>query len=236
MSGRWLNLKILEIGEFCLFKRNFADQTTLMFTGDSDRTVQGLDYLSFSPGMLPGLLRSLRREHWDIVVCYPPARTLWDCRQAPARGAIDLVRRVEAFRPLGTYAIRAFRRRLEGRLVVLDYNDEATIPTPALPLLDACNAYFKRELPTDFAKAFRAAARRYRTPGDVVVDPFFQRNVHKLRPISAAVPESVARRAQEARGEKTTDLFFAGSTVNSTVRSRGFELLKALQGQGYVLD
>ncbi len=226
-------LKILEIGEFSLLKRNLPDQTTLVFTGDNPRNVRGLEHRPFSPAMLPSLLRSLRRGEWDVVLCYPPARALWDRRQGAPRAAAALLRRLASFRTLGAYVLKA---RPASPLVVLDYNDEATIPAPALFLLDACVAYFKRELPVDFAKAFRNAAPRYRTPGCVVSDPFFQRNVGKLRPISAAIPEDTARLALETRPAKTVDVFFAGSSSSSTVRARGFEQLTALGAAGYIVD
>jgi hypothetical protein len=227
------NLKILEIGEFSLFKRNLPHQTTLVFTGYNPRHVRGIDHRPFGPALLPGLLRSLRRGDWDVVFCYPPARPLWDRKQGAPRAAAGLLRRLARFRTLGAYVLKA---RPASPLVVLDYNDEAIIPAPALFLLDACVAYFKRELPVDFAKAFRDAAPRYRTPASVPSDPFFQRNVGKLYPVSAAVPEDTARLALETRAAKTTDIFFAGSSSNSTVRARGFEQLAALAAEGYAVD
>jgi hypothetical protein len=226
-------VRILEIGEFSLFKRNLPGQTTLVFTGDNPDRLGGLDHRRFGPAMLPGLLRSLHRGDWDVVFCYPPARPIWDRRLGAPRATAEMLHRLARFHTLGVYALKA---RPDCRLAVLDYEDETTIPVAALPLLDPCVAYFKRELPVDFAKAFRHSAPRYRTPGDVVADPLFRRNAGKLRPLSASVAEDTARLALETRAAKTTDVFFAGSPSHSSVRVQGFAELAALAAQGYAID
>jgi hypothetical protein len=226
-------VRILEIGEFSLFKRNLPGQTILVFTGDNPDRLGGLDHRRFSPAMLPGLLRSLRRGDWDVVFCYPPARPLWDRRLGAPRATAGMLHRLARFHTLGVCVLKA---RFGSPLAVLDYDDETTIPAAALRLLDPCVAYFKRELPVDFAKAFRQSAPRYRTPGDVVTDPFFRRNAGKLRPLSASVAEDTARLALETSAAKTTDVFFAGSPSNSSVRVQGFAELAALAAQGYAID
>ena len=66
-------LRILEVGEFSLFKRTMPDQTTLIFTGANPRSIEGLDHRPFGPAVLPGLLRSLKRGEWDVVACFAPA-------------------------------------------------------------------------------------------------------------------------------------------------------------------
>jgi len=231
--GAPANLRILEIGEFCLFKRNLPDRTTLIFTGHNRETVRGLDCQMFHPGLWWDLRHRLMKGEWDVVMCYPPARPLWDFRTGLSGALRHLFRAIARLRTLGTYVLRGVQIP---RLVILDYNDEATIPAAAIPLLDACDLYFKRELPIDFAMAFQGATPRYRTAGHVVADSLFQRSVHKLRPISAAVPEQTARRAVEMSRSKTTDVFFAGSTSHSSVRAFGFEQLQSLKSDGFSVD
>ena len=226
-------VRILEIGEFSLFKRNLPGQTTLVFTGDNPDRLGGLDHRRFGPAMLPSLLRSLRRGDWDVVFCYPPGRPLWDRTLGAPRAIAGMLHRLARFHTLGAYVLKA---RPGSPVAVLDYDDETTIPAAALPLLDFCVAYFKRELPVDFAKAFRRVAPRYRTPSDVVADPFFRRNAGKLRPLSASVAEDTARLALETSAAKTIDVFFAGSPSNSSVRVQGFAELAALAAQGYAID
>ena len=71
-------LRILEIGEFCLFKRNRPRETTFVFTGDNPRHLADVEYTPFGPAMLPRMLRSLKRGDWDIVFCFPRPRPLLD--------------------------------------------------------------------------------------------------------------------------------------------------------------
>ena len=48
-------LRILEIGQFCLFKRNLPAQTTLVFTGENLAEAGGLECRVFGLGLLPWL-------------------------------------------------------------------------------------------------------------------------------------------------------------------------------------
>jgi glycosyltransferase involved in cell wall biosynthesis len=225
-------LRILEIGEFSLFKRALPDQTTLVFTGANPRSLQDLDFRPFGPTMLPGLLRSLKRSEWDIVICFAPERPLLDCRRGLGGLLAAISRALFRFRTLGTYTVRVPH---PVPLVVLDYNDMTTVPRPALKLLDRSIAYFKRELPLDPAKALFDVAPRFRTHKRIMASKFLQRNGDKFRPISVAIPEETVRLALATRTEKSVDVFFAGS-MHSVVRQRGFEQLKALAQSGCSID
>jgi hypothetical protein len=118
---------------------------------------------------------------------------------------------------------------------MLDYNDEPTIPGHVLPLLDRCTVYFKRELPADHGKAFLDSSPAHRTHRDVMSSAFVARNREKLRPVSAAVPETMVRLALATKADKTTDVFFAGS-INSTVRTVGLAQLDLLRARGFAVD
>ena len=232
MGGGREAVRILEIGEFSLFKRTMPDQTTLVFTGANPRSIEGLDHRPFGPAVLPGLLRSLKRGEWDVVACFAPARPLIDCRRGLGGLLASLLRVLFRFRTLGTYAMRS---RHPVPLVVLDYNDMQTVPRPALKLLDRSTVYFKRELPFDPAKALFDVVPRFRTHKRIMASKFLLRNVDKLRPISVAIPEETVRLALAARAEKSVDIFFAGA-MHSVVRQRGFEQIKALAASGYAVD
>ncbi|HEY7300066.1 MAG TPA: glycosyltransferase [Xanthobacteraceae bacterium] len=232
MGDRERPLRILEIGEDSIFKRSMPRETTLIFTGASSRSVDGLEYRAFGPTIIPGLLRSLKRGEWDVVFCFPPARPLLDSRRAFAGLPAALSRVLFRFRTLGTYAART---RYPIPLVVLDLNDMITVPRPAMKLLDRSIVYFKRDLPMDPAKALFDVVPRFRTPRKVMSSKFFLRNADKFRPISVGVSEDTARLALATREEKSVDIFFAGR-INSAIRQRGFEQLKALAAAGYSVD
>jgi len=225
-------LKILEIGQFGLLKRNLPDRTTLIFTGEDWAEADGLECRVFDLGLLPWLMRSLARGEWDIVFCHAPVRPLWDRKHGFLAALKGLLRRLVYTRSLGTYALRG---RQASPLVMLDFNDEPTIPAHAFHLLERAVVCFKRELPTDTAKAFLDSAPRLRTHRDVMSSPFVARNLGKLRPISAAVPDETARMALEKPARKEVDVFFAGS-INSTLRAAGLPILRSLQAEGYVVD
>jgi len=224
--------KILEIGQFALFKRSLPDRTTLIFTGEDPARADGLNGRIFGVGQLPWLLASLARDEWDIVFCHAPVRPVWDRKHGLVAAVGDLLRRLRHVRTLGTYALRGLR---SCPLVLLDFNDEPSIPAHVFHLLDRSVACFKRELPTDHAKAFLDTNRAHRTHGDVMSSPFVRRNLPKIRPISAAVSEETARQALETPSGKSVDIFFAGS-INSTLRVIGLPVLRSLQAQGYVVD
>jgi len=225
-------LRILEIGEFSLFKKCVPEQTTFIFTGANPRLLPKVAHRVFSPAVLFEVLQGLRRRDWDLLFCYAPALPLWDCRRGASGALSMLARLIFRFRSLGTYLARSAGIPL----VVLDFNDTLSVPIPGLPLLDRSIVYFKRELPLDPAKALFNVVPRFRTHKRVMTSSFFERNKSKLRPISAGVPEETAQLAKDLRPEKTVDVFFAGSPMNSEIRRRGFDELKALGERGYVID
>jgi len=151
------DLKLLEIGQFYLIKRCLPDQTTMIYTGENRSQAESLDCLTFSPRLLPWLMRSLARRKWDVVFCHVPVRPLWDRKHGLAHAVAEFVRRLRLVHTLGTYALRGESRC---PLVLLDFNDEPNIPPHALPLLDRSHLCFKRELPTDPAKGLLDGAAK----------------------------------------------------------------------------
>ena len=225
-------LKILEIGQFPLLKRTLPDRTTLIFTGENRNRVEDLEHRVFSLDLLPWLMRALANGEWGMVFCHVPVRPLWDRKHGLPAALKGLLRRLLRPRTLGTYALRS---RQASPLVMLDFNDEPGIPAHAFYLLERAVVCFKRELPTDTAKAFLDSAPALRTHRDVMSSPFVRHNLGKLRPISAAVRDETARTALEQPFGKDVDVFFAGS-INSTLRAAGLPVLRALQAEGFRVD
>jgi hypothetical protein len=226
------NVRILEIGQFPLFKRNYPDQTTMIFTGENHAEIDGLDCQVFGPRLLSWLLRSLAQRRWDIVFCHAPVRPVWDRKHGLHHAIVEFLRRIRLVRTLGTCALETGDTP---PLVMLDFNDEPGIPGHVFGLLERSLLYFKRELPTDPAKAFLDSAWELRTHPQVMASDFVRRNLTKLRPISIAISEETVRLAKQTRPEKEIDVFFAGS-VNSVPRASGLQLLRALQREGYRIE
>ena len=63
-----------------------------------------------------------------------------------------------------------------------------------------------------------------------MASPFVRRNIGKLRPMSAPVPDDTARLALELPVEKQMDIFFAGA-IHSSIRAAGFPVLQVAAGQ-----
>ncbi len=225
-------LKILEIGQFCHMKRVLPAQTTLIFTGENWAECEGLDHRAFDFTLLPWLRRSVLRGDWDMAVCHVPVRPVWDRKHGLGIALKGLLRRFIHTRTLGTHLLPV---RGPTPIVMLDFNDEPWVPGHAFAHLDHAILYFKRELPTDLAKAFLDQSPVLRTHPDAMSSSFVQRNLPKLRPMSAPIPEEVVRMALETKTQKETDVFFVGS-VNSTIRAAGLRVLKALQAEGYRID
>ncbi len=225
-------LKILEIGEFSLFKRTLPDQTTLVFTGQNPARVSDIDHRQFSPALLPRLQRELSGGAFDIVICHAPVRPLWDRRHGFAIALKSLLRRLARPQTLGVAMVKPPSGI---PLVMVDMNDEPSIPAHNLPLLDRALLCFKRELPLDFAKCFLDATPALRTHRAAMASPFVQRNLPKLRPIAPALEERTVALALATKADKETDLFFAG-TINSTLRARGLPVLAALAQEGLRVD
>lgn len=225
-------LKILEIGQFCHVKRALPAQTTSIFTGENWAEIEGIDSRAFNLKLLPSLRRRILRADWDLIVCHVPVRPVWDRKHGLSGAIKGLLRRLVHTRTLGTHLLPV---RGSTPLVMLDFNDEPWIPGHSFALLNRAVLYFKRELPTDFAKAFLDQSASLRTHADVMSSPFVARSLPKLRPMSAPIPEETVRMALETEAQKQTDVFFVGS-VNSAIRAAGLAVLKALQAEGWRVD
>ena len=225
-------LKILEIGQFCHVKRALPAQTTSIFTGENWAECDGLDCRVFDFKLLPWLRRGVRRGDWDIVICHVPVRPVWDRKHGLGIALKGLLRRFIHSRTLGTHLLLPSGA---SPFVLLDFNDEPWIPGHAFGLLDQALLYFKRELPTDFAKAFLDQSPALRTHPDAMSSSFVQRNLVKLRPMSAPIPPEVVQMAMETQARKDRDVFFVGS-VNSTIRAAGLPVLRALEAEGVRVD
>ena len=217
------DLRILEIGSACLFKRTWPDRVTWLCPG-------GRPARAPFPVVVPPfetaeaerrLTRELAEGKFDMVVylakgvpgARPSRRRLLAWNVLPAR------RRD----PDREAAWRLTSRVREVPLAVLDIQDATQINPADLPLLDRSEAFFKRELPRDASSLFfRWVDRRRRRAGIPA----------RMHPMPIALgPERVAAVPAETP-EKTMDVYFSGNIGNSGARRRGLEELVALRESG----
>ncbi|MFO1057540.1 MAG: glycosyltransferase [Dongiaceae bacterium] len=227
-------LRLLEVGDRCVFKRAMPDRTELLWTGARHWPEAGLAYRSFGPGGIAPLRQALQGGV-DLVIChaphYAPLGLRWMLRQAGQSPLAFPATLLRGSAPL-------FLRR-PGRvpLIVLDTEDSPGIARHNFALLDRCRLYFKRELPADLWRAF------YRTGHPLLPTPRLRRSprwrarIGKLRPLSLGLPLESEALLPAAPPDKTVDLFFAGTLeANSTVRERGRAALSALAAEGLRVD
>ncbi len=218
-----MDLRILEIGHFCPFKRTWPERVTWLCPGGRPgKTSTPVHTQPFvTEKDLPRLERALAQGEFDLLVHWacgvstwmPTPRHLFLWNFLPTR-LFNLNRRI--VRRLSDHAP-------DVPLAVLDPHDAPQLDPQDLPLLDRCRAFFKRELPSDSSTLFFRYIDRHRARAGI------PGMVHPL-PLGLS-PERVAA-APTTDLEKTTDIFFSGRVDFPPVRRRGIDRLLALRRDG----
>lgn len=218
-----MDLRILEIGHFCPFKRTWPERVTwLCPAGRPGRTSVPVHTQPFvTEKDLPRLERSLAQGEFDLLVHWACGVSTW----MPTPRHLFLWN----FLPTRLFNLnRRIVRRLSDHspkipLAVLDPHDAPQLDPQDLPLLDRCQAFFKRELPADASTLFFRYTDRHRARAGIP---------GKVHPVPLGLsPERVAA-APTADLEKTTDIFFSGRVDFPPLRRRGIEQLLALRREG----
>jgi hypothetical protein len=219
----------LEIGGNSLFWSAVPEQTT--FYWSSPKPSSHADR-ALGPFRLLRCLRGLRTGRYDLLIVHATQYAPWH-----PRSFLTALRSWHVRAPLGIFTLFAWRLVHlfhSVPIAVIDLGDSFGIGRHNFFLLTACRAFFKRELPSDHWQVFHKSGSRDFPGRRWRGKPKAQSLLKKLKPISygmlAPVPLGIAT-------QKTADIFFAGSLEpNSTVRQAGIAELRALQGEGYVID
>jgi hypothetical protein len=222
---------IVEIGPAPYIALGYPEETHFFATDPAAAIPPGVRRLS----SLAALSRALGSAELSLVVCRPNFSTPWGLRHLN-RSMVSR-RLLEGRSPLFTaLAPELLRRRLSAPLVVIDHDDLPVIARDNLFLLDRCALWFKRELPADHWRVFTKTAHENLPTPRFRLQPRHLAWVDRLRPISLGLPTGAAL-LPFSPVEKRADVFFAGRiTGSSTLRTRGIAELRALAGQGLVLD
>lgn len=212
--------RILEIGEFSIFKRAFPGATVLMHAGGSRASSARLaDLRAYRPAELIHAGERMGRGEFDLIAMHANGGGAWSI---PPRAALAwwLLRRIKA---LGEKA---------PAILALDFHDTDEIHPTNLPLILACSLYFKRELPKDHGRLFRRwKGRWFSLPGASGEGVF-----HKMRPVSIGISTDIVKAIPAVASRKTTDVFFAGAIRRSGARLSGLRELRQLAAEGVRLD
>jgi hypothetical protein len=226
-------LRVLEIGEFRLFKGTLPATTVRLSTARRREPAEPGERRC-SPAAFVAALRDLRAGRYDLVVCYPHAAGIRRPRDGAvvglARGVITLLGRFHRF---GYELLRVPPR---APLAVLDYADEPFIGRHAYFLLERATRYFKRELPLDGAKALLGPSSPSPSLPAVHRSALYRRHGHKLAPISVGVPAATLADLPAAPPNKVADIFFAGSVAHGGLRTAGWAALERLRTRGVHVD
>lgn len=218
-----MDLRILEIGRFCPFKRTWPENVTwLCPRGRPGRTSVAVRTQPFlTEKDLPRLKSALAHGEFDLLVHLaaglptrkPTAGHLFLWNFLPTRLS----------NPNRRIAWPLIEHAPEIPLAVWESHDAPQLDPRDLPLLDRCHAFFKRELPLDAFTLFFRHADRDRACAGIP---------GKMHPLSLGLsPERVAAAPTSAL-EKTTDIFFSGRVDFPFARRRGIEKLLALRRDG----
>jgi hypothetical protein len=231
-------LRILEIGDHYLFKRELPRQTTLLWTGFRPLPkAANIAYVDCTPRRFQSAMRAVRKGDYDLVVAYANDRSPWHLRywlrsltNSPLSPFAALTR------VFGTSLLR-FYRSSSVPLVMLDLHDGFTIDASNFSVIDRAAIYFKRELPVDKWQSLYATGHPALPTTRIRRNARWKDRIEKLAPISLQSGVIDIGPADKVFAGKSSDVFFAGALeTNSTVRSAGISQLHKLAELGIKVD
>ena len=227
---------ILEIGYCRFFHELLPRRTIYVAVGASPQDEARAD-LVLGPETLTAFRRLVGHPAFKMIMCrISSARSsAWPGVVQALCGPADLAiqgRRSWSLRP------RISRTTRQAPLIVVDFEDEATIHPSDLPLLQACRLYFKRELPVDRWRLLIGALGGRENHTAVRANPHYRALISKLHPLPLGLPLLETRHSIPVYEiQKTIDLFFAGSfDASSWIRTTGLAELEALRADGISVE
>jgi len=232
--------RILEIGETQLFHWAMPYETTSLYASYRADLRRGRTFLT-----LRRLLRARRdiaAGRYDAVIVHPPFYAGWHPRSFLAALKFTLFkgRWRDMYGALASPLYFELLRWLPNTvpIVAIDRSDSFGTPAHHFFLLDKARIFYKRELPVDHWQVFYATGHR-RLPGlSFRLREKWKRRMEKLNPIGLGATREQAAAARTVEpGEKTSDVFFAGSREgNSWVRQQIARQIEALRACGISVD
>lgn len=225
--------RILEIGRIGLFRNAYPAHTTFFDTSPFAAVADAAGGNSIRG--IAALRSVLRDRVFDIVVCEPAYRRPW---------SIDALVRTYATRKVFSQLpspVRAFATLLASSvrdrpIAVLDFEDSPYIEAADFGLMDACTAYFKRELPADPWRVLTKTATGRLPSVRFRSRTRFLKRLEKLRPLSLGLPQGSTAQPCAPAQPKTADVFFAGTVQGLPLRQRGVAELLKLRDEGLRID
>lgn len=227
--------KILEIGNVRLLSSNREDSVRFIETRFSTSSSGKGARLRTALKQAFILLSEIRRPEYKLIVCRSFGRFAWSKNQSWVTNTLRwLMRQFLAF-------CLHWRSR-QAKLVIVDFEDELMIYNRDFRLLEECHLYFKRELAQNSWTNLQRAQPLFGEYQAMMRTPRFRKMASKFRPLCLGISrEQLSEIRLERRPcsddsvEKRYDIFFAGTTQNSTVREEGLRWLQQLKNEGYAV-
>ncbi len=227
-------MRILELGDEDFFRRALPNfQVDFYYTGGSrKRHIEE----RLKPGHIPILRRKLTTGHYDLVACAMNQTPVWRKNRNVLRNVANLLSRgFGSFYSLTPALYPHLLHQKHVPMLVLNRKDAPVLPPQNFQLLQCCTRFFIRELPQNNWNLFLFTSPRNEDVVNIVRQPLFQNNIHKIRPVSLGFAESPDLVPPPSEN-KTTDIFYAGRNYSTTVRSKGLAQLDKLRALGFRVD
>jgi hypothetical protein len=227
-------MRILELSDEDFFDRTLPHgQVDFFYIGGSPRRYQDRRLRAQS---LLRLRRRIARGHYDLIACSVAPLPVWRADRGWFRNLAQITNRL--FRRFQSFGLFILPYILGGSPVpILVYNrkDAPVLPPQNFELLRCCTRFFVRELPQNNWNLFLFTSSKSEDVVNITRQPLFRDNIAKIRPLPLGFDQSLDEYLPFSEN-KTADIFYAGRTHSTTVRSRGLAHLEELRRLGYRVD
>jgi hypothetical protein len=235
------SVRVLEIGEFALFKRSLPVECESYYAGYRAYNGEGRRFFGLRD-LLHVMARAKDRSAFDLVVLHPPLLPWWSPRSLlyALRYSLTEGRALDIYGAIASPFYFSLLRlvRFAMPVVAIDRGDGFTIPSQHMNLIDRVDAYYKRELPVDRWRTFFGVAGHHLPGENMRKHRRWRDRLAKLRPIGLGLRKTHVEEALALeRAPKSRDVFFAGTLhATSFVRERLGDLVAQLRKAGVDVD
>jgi hypothetical protein len=227
-------MRVLELSEEDFFRRNRpAGEVDFFYTGGS---LDRYEADRLTPAAAFRLRSKIAQGRYDLIACSPISLPAWRPDRNVFRNLGGLSARLTGrFHSLGLFLLPWLVGKHRVPVLIYNRKDAPVLPRQNFGLLRLCTRYFIRELPQNNWNLFLLSTAKNEDVVNIVRQPLFRDNLHKLRPLSLGFDDPLTGYLPQA-ANKTADIFYAGRNHSTTVRTKGLLQLARLRELGYRVD
>lgn len=178
----------------------------------------------------------IQRGEYDLIAISTNLHPLWRADRGVLRSVASLISR--AIRKSHTLGLSLLPYIIgDSKVPVMMYyrKDAPILAKQNFGLFPICDRIFVRELPQNNWNLFLYTTSKNEDVLNVMRQPLFKETMPKIRPLPLGF-DNPLEEYLPASANKQTDIFYAGRSHSSTVRSRGLAHLEKLRALGYKVD